>query len=283
MESNTNEKNEDKNFEKQEQSVKGRKKRTFKGCLFSIVKIVIAIFVLLFIIGIVFGDDEEDKSASQENITQQVVDETEEDSEDIQTTEEEKDSSETEENTEEIEHILPKQEYLSEIIVDEALVQVRDSIQSSGETLNVPEEIIMDVINTGKDLNGAGYLTTWTMENADYKTISRKPLSYNGQKIVALVDNRLGGNGLNYNGEDSSFEFYFGDPNAASLTFTGYASDVIDVTGNTVLPVDYDYIIGIGTIYYDNSSAELMLDRAVFIMVDSSDIDMSKYKTFIAE
>lgn len=121
------------------------------------------------------------------------------------------------------------------------------------------------------------------MQNADYKEILRNPSTYNDQKIVALVDNRLGGNGLGYDASDSSFEFYFGDPNAASLTFTGYASDVIDVTGNTVLPVDYDYIIGIGTIYYDDSSAELMLDNAVFIMVDSSDIDMSKYKTFIAE
>lgn len=177
-------------------------------------------------------------------------------------------------------HILPKQEYLSEIIVDEALMQVRDSIQAMGEPLNVPQEIIMDVINNGKDLNGAGYLTTWTMQNADYKEILRNPSTYNDQKIVALVDNRLGGNGLGYDASDSSFKFYFGDPNATSLTFTGHALDIIDITGKTVMPVDYDYIVGIGTIYYDNMAGELILDNAVFIMVDSSDIDMSKYKTF---
>lgn len=180
-------------------------------------------------------------------------------------------------------HILPKQEYLSEIIVDEALVQVRDSIQSSGEPLNVPEEIIMDVINNGKDLNGAGYLTTWTMKQDDFTEIKRNPSSYNGQKIVGVMENSFGG--LDYEANDSSFWIRLGnlDLNIDGILFTGYASDVIDVTGNSVLPVDYKYVITIGSIYYDELSAEMMLDNVVFIMVDSSDIDMSKYKTFIAE
>ena len=178
---------------------------------------------------------------------------------------------------------MPKQEYLSEIIVDEALVQVRDSIQSSGEPLNVPEEIIMDVINNGKDLNGAGYLTTWTMKQDDFTEIKRNPSSYNGQKIVGVMENSFGG--LDYEANDSSFWIRLGnlDLNIDGILFTGYASDVIDVTGNSVLPVDYKYVITIGSIYYDELSAEMMLDNVVFIMVDSSDIDMSKYKTFIAE
>lgn len=224
-----------------------------------------------------------EKELEQKEVEEEAKEEAEEKAKKETEEEAKKEVEETVKEQQQIEdskHILPKQEYLSEIIVDEALMQVRDSIQAMGEPLNVPQEIIMDVINNGKDLNGSGYLTTWTMQNADYKEILRNPSTYNDQKIVALVDNRLGGNGLGYDASDSSFEFYFGDPNATSLTFTGHALDIIDITGKTVMPVDYDYIVGIGTIYYDNMAGELILDNAVFIMVDSSDIDMSKYKTF---
>ncbi len=69
MESNTNEKIEDKSFQEQVQPLENGKKRTFGGCLLSIVKTVIAAFVLLLVIGIIFGDDEEE---SEETAKQQV-------------------------------------------------------------------------------------------------------------------------------------------------------------------------------------------------------------------
>ena len=80
MESNTNEKIEDKSFQEQGQPLENGKKRTFGGCLISMVKTVIAAFVLLLVIGIIFGDDEEEseettKQQAEANVEEEIVEE----------------------------------------------------------------------------------------------------------------------------------------------------------------------------------------------------------------
>ena len=160
-----------------------------------------------------------------------------------------------------------------DMIANEILIKQRDRIEAFNEERTVSENIIMQIVNGGKELEEAGLIIGWRVTQDEWIDMARTPSSLDGKMFMTLVGDEVQGTSWNYNSEYNSFTV--SDlVDVDGFYFWGNVADVMDVNGKHIEnPSYYPYALVIGQIYM-GQSGDLELDNVVAIFADKDEIDI---------
>lgn len=260
--------------------------RKFLHFVRNVVLAIVAIFVVLLVIGVVTDGDGAAEESTQKH--QEADQEAQEEADNKETTEKsEEETSEAEKKNDEIQayidnSVLPVDDGDTtgyEIIANEILMKQRDRIGTNTST-NVSEDMIMEVVNNGKNLKEAGFLVDWELSEEEWLDIYRTPSSAEGKMFMALLDWSSNPFSFGYESSDNSFSYTFTPLTSEeiSFVFSGEVSDVMDINGNYIEnPAGYSYVLVIGQLYLNNSYVDLA--NPICIFVDQDEIETIEYWT----